>query len=52
MPWVFPDGFQVGGRAVRDKVTGGAGFATNVGKDAEALTRSPRQLQDCARGRG
>jgi hypothetical protein len=33
-----PIGFQVGGRAVRDKVAGGARFATNVRKDGDAIT--------------
>jgi hypothetical protein len=46
----FPTGFQVGGRAARDKVAGGAGFATNVGNDGDAFTPDAKQLQDCAEG--
>jgi hypothetical protein len=43
-----PIGFQVGGRAARDKVAGGARFATNVRKDGDAITPVAAQLQDCS----
>lgn len=48
----FPTGFQVGGRAARDKVTGGAGFSVDVGKDDGGFTPGDGQMQDCLEGGG
>jgi hypothetical protein len=46
MPVSFPIGFQVGGRAARDKVAGGAWCATDVGKDECANTPAGARLQE------
>ena len=44
-----PVGFQVGGRAARDKVAGGAWMIADVRKTKGSLRAGLRQLQDDAR---